>query len=148
MDFYKRMELVCQRIPRGKVASYGQIALLCGMPRHARQVGYALGKGLAGAEGVAHRIVNARGILSGAAAFESPDLQKRLLEQENVVVERMDGEWICGSLAGIIPWRKQRNYTPFFRFWGYKHTGSRISWYFHRGSDTVGNREEETLWLV
>ena len=36
MDFYKKMRLVCLRIPAGTVATYGQIALLCGSPNHAR----------------------------------------------------------------------------------------------------------------
>ena len=35
MDFYKRMEKVCHIIPYGKVATYGQIAMLCGKPRNA-----------------------------------------------------------------------------------------------------------------
>ena len=48
MDFYERMSLVCSRIPRGRVATYGQIALLCGYPKNARQVGYGLRQGLAG----------------------------------------------------------------------------------------------------
>lgn len=50
MDFYKRVACVCKRIPYGNVATYGQIALLCGSPRNSRQVGYALNRGLAGAE--------------------------------------------------------------------------------------------------
>ena len=76
MDFYKRVTLVCQHIPEGRAATYGQIALLCGKPRNARQVGYALNRGLAGERAPAHRVVNAKGILSGAAAFESHDMQK------------------------------------------------------------------------
>ncbi len=32
MDFYQKMALVCGRIPEGRVATYGQIALLCGKP--------------------------------------------------------------------------------------------------------------------
>ena len=48
MDIYRRISLVCSRIPRGRVATYGQIALLCGKPGNSRQVGYALKKGLAG----------------------------------------------------------------------------------------------------
>lgn len=92
LDFYKRMEMVCRSIPWGKAATYGQIALLCGKPRNARQVGYALSRDRLG-EGIpAHRIVNARGILSGAAAFDVYDLQKRLLEAEGVeVLETKDG---------------------------------------------------------
>ena len=93
LDFYKRMEMVCRSIPWGKAATYGQIALLCGKPRNARQVGYALGRGRLG-EGIpAHRIVNARGILSGAAAFDVYDLQKRLLEAEGVEVLETKGGW-------------------------------------------------------
>ena len=42
MDFYKRMALVCRRIPEGTVATYGQIALLCRKPKNSRQVGYGL----------------------------------------------------------------------------------------------------------
>ena len=86
MDFYRRMHLVCMCIPRGKVASYGQIALLCGKPKNARQTGYALNRGLAGRDVPAWRIVNGRGFLSGASAFAAPDLQKRLLEKEGVEV--------------------------------------------------------------
>ncbi|MCC8024675.1 MAG: MGMT family protein [Clostridium sp.] len=89
MDFYKRVGMVCGMIPRGKAATYGQIALLCGKPRNARQVGYALNRNLAG-EVPAHRVVNAQGVLSGAAAFDYPDLQRRLLEEEGVEV-REDG---------------------------------------------------------
>lgn len=85
MDFYKRVEMVCKMIPCGKVATYGQIALLCGKPRNARQVGYALNRNLAG-EVPAHRVVNGQGVLSGAAAFDYPDLQRRLLNEEDVKV--------------------------------------------------------------
>ena len=63
MDIYRRIGLVCSRIPRGRVATYGQIALLCGKPGNSRQVGYALKKGLAGENVPAHRVVNAAGIL-------------------------------------------------------------------------------------
>lgn len=93
MDFYKRMELVCGRIPAGRAASYGQIALLCGKPGNARQVGYALGRGRVGEHVPAHRIVNAKGILSGAQAFDTPEMQKQLLEAEGVRVEKTDAGW-------------------------------------------------------
>jgi len=72
-------------IPRGQVVSYGQVALLCGKPKNSRQVGFGLNRGLAG-KVPAHRIVNGKGILSGAVAFDMPDLQKRLLEEESVEV--------------------------------------------------------------
>lgn len=84
---------MCSRIPIGRVASYGQIALLCGKPKNARQVGYALNRGLAGKNAPAHRVVNGKGILSGAASFETYDLQKLLLEQEGVAVTRTQRGW-------------------------------------------------------
>lgn len=93
MDFYKRMAMVCKCIPYGRVAAYGQIALLCGKPGNARQVGYALRRGRAGQGIPAHRIVNAKGVLSGAAAFETPETQKQLLESEGVQVDRTDAGW-------------------------------------------------------
>lgn len=87
MDFYQRVAVVCREIPHGKVVTYGQIALLCGKPRNARQVGYALNKKVSGQDIPAHRVVNTKGILSGAASFEMPGLQRRLLEAEGVRVE-------------------------------------------------------------
>lgn len=93
MDIYKRIGIVCQQIPVGKVATYGQIALLCEKPQNSRQVGYALKKGLAGENIPAYRVVNSRGILSGAVYFETHDMQKLLLEEEGVAVNLRDGVW-------------------------------------------------------
>ena len=92
-DFYRRAAIVCRRIPYGKTATYGQIALLCGKPRNARQVGYALNRGRLGGGIPAHRVVNSRGILSGAAAFETGDMQRRLLEAEGVKTEYTEDGW-------------------------------------------------------
>ena len=85
VDFYRRVGIVCNSIPEGRVASYGQIAPLCGKPRNARQVGYCLNRGRAG-EVPAYRVVNGQGRLTGAAAFEHPDMQRMLLESEGVRV--------------------------------------------------------------
>lgn len=93
MDIYKRIGIVCRQIPRGRVATYGQIALLCGKPKHSRQVGYALRHGLAGEEVPAYRVVNSKGILRGAAYFETFDMQKILLEEDGVVVVWTEEGW-------------------------------------------------------
>lgn len=93
MDFYKRGALVLKSIPQGKVATYGQIALLCGKPGNSRQVGYGLGRNLMGKDIPAYKVVNAQGILSGAAAFETFDMQKLLLEQEGVEVRLTEKGW-------------------------------------------------------
>jgi len=86
MDFYRRMAVIGDHIPYGKVATYGQIALLCGKPDNSRQIGYALKRGKAGEDFPAHRVVSGQGNLSGAAAFATPTLQKSLLEKEGVWV--------------------------------------------------------------
>ena len=63
-SLYERIYQVTMRIPEGRVATYGQIAELAGIPRGARQVGYAmaaLGRGRPRPEVPWHRIVNAKG---------------------------------------------------------------------------------------
>ena len=87
MDFYRRLALAGEAIPFGKVATYGQLALLCGRPRNSRQVGYALNRGMAGEKLPAHRVVNSQGLLTGAPAFDTPDMQKWLVEGEGVEVK-------------------------------------------------------------
>lgn len=83
MDFYTQVSQLCRQIPTGCVATYGQIARLCGKLGGARQVGYAMANRLE--EGVpAHRVVNSKGELSGAHAFLVPGLQRSLLEAEGV----------------------------------------------------------------
>lgn len=76
MDIYRRMEEVFRRIPDGCVTTYGQVALLCGAPRHSRQVGYALRTNRLG-DVPAFRVINSKGFLSGAAAFDYPGQQKK-----------------------------------------------------------------------
>lgn len=74
-----------RRIPRGRVATYGQVAELAGLPGHARQVGYAL-HALRGESALPwHRVVNAAGAISlrSVPGFE---LEQRIrLEREGVM---------------------------------------------------------------
>lgn len=76
---------VC-RIPPGRVATYGQIARLCGLGRMARQVGYALNSLPEDSDVPWHRVVNAKGEISprSAAGRESEPLQRLRLEEEGV----------------------------------------------------------------
>ena len=84
MTFYEKMRIVCLAIPAGSVATYGQIAMLCGKPRNSRQVGYGLRENLAGQDIPAFRVVNSRGELSGAQHFLVPELQRTLLAEDGV----------------------------------------------------------------
>ncbi|MEA5135977.1 MAG: MGMT family protein [Candidatus Fimivivens sp.] len=81
--FDKVYDVVC-RIPRGKVTSYGQIALLCGTPRAARAVGWALHQNPRPGEIPCHRVVNREGRLAPEFAFGGEKEQRRLLEDEQV----------------------------------------------------------------
>lgn len=84
---YQRIYAVVRRIPRGRVASYGQVARLAGLDGHARQVGYAL-HALRDSSGVPwHRVVNAYGEVSPRSGDDSHELQRLLLEAEGIVFE-------------------------------------------------------------
>ena len=81
---WDRIYAVVRRIPRGKVATYGQVARLAGLKGHARQVGYAL-HALKGWKRVPwHRVVNARGAISLPPASGADVTQRLRLEREGV----------------------------------------------------------------
>jgi alkylated DNA nucleotide flippase Atl1 len=72
-------------IPRGRVATYGQIARLAGLGAQARRVGYALSALPPGSRVPWQRVVNAAGRISARSADRSVEiLQRRLLEREGV----------------------------------------------------------------
>ncbi|HBP21186.1 MAG TPA: methyltransferase [Planctomycetes bacterium] len=70
-----------RQIPRGRVASYGDVARAAGYPNHARQVGYALSALPGGSDVPWQRVVNARGEVSPRPNAER---QRALLEDEGV----------------------------------------------------------------
>lgn len=74
------------RVPKGKVATYGQIAVLAGNPRWSRVVGYALHVNPKPGVIPCHRIVDRSGRLSPAFAFGGVNMQAELLEREGVEV--------------------------------------------------------------
>ena len=73
-----------KRIPRGKVASYGQIAALAGNPRWSRVVGYALHVNPDPSDVPCYRVVTKDGRLSEAFAFGGINVQRELLERDGV----------------------------------------------------------------
>ena len=72
-------------IPRGKVATYGQIALYLGNKNFARAVGNILHNNPDPKHIPCHRVVNAQGKLAQSYAFGGIEAQRRLLESEGVV---------------------------------------------------------------
>ncbi len=81
--FDKIYEIV-MRIPKGKVATYGQVAIMAGNYRWSRVVGYALHVNPDSSRIPCHRVVNRFGETSKAFAFGGEDVQRELLEKEGV----------------------------------------------------------------
>ena len=80
----ERIYAVVDRIPRGRVATYGQIAQMAGMPGHPRQIGYALNALASGSRVPWHRVINAGGKVSQRAEPLYEEIQRRLLEDEGI----------------------------------------------------------------
>ncbi len=87
MSVFERIYEVVRRIPKGTVATYGQVALLAGNPRWARVVGYALHVNPDPFVIPCHRVVNREGRPAKSFAFGGETAQRELLEQEGIVFE-------------------------------------------------------------
>ena len=104
---FKLIYEIVRKIPKGKVASYGQIATLAGNPRWSRVVGYALHVN-PDPDGIpCFRVVNKIGACSGSFAFGGETAQRKLLEADGVTflsdgkVDLMKHQWNFGiKIAG------------------------------------------------
>ncbi len=81
---WERIWAVVRRIPRGKVATYGQVAALAGLGGNARQAGYALHALPDGSAVPWHRVLNARGAISLPPMAGADVTQRMRLEKEGV----------------------------------------------------------------
>ena len=86
MTTFEKIYECVKQIPKGKVATYGQIALLAGNPRWPRVVGYALHQNPDPSTIKCHRVVNRNGRVSEAFVFGGMNMQIDLLRQEGVEV--------------------------------------------------------------
>jgi len=82
-DFFDKVYKIVAKIPYGKVATYGDIAEVCGIRSSARTVGWAL-NGAKESGLPCHRVVNRFGALTGKMHFGSYDLMEELLKAEGV----------------------------------------------------------------
>ena len=99
-SFNERVYEVVRRIPRGRVATYGQVATLAGSPRAARFVGFALHANPEPGVIPCHRVVFRDGSLAPGFAFGGPEKQRMLLEDEGVAFIPP-----AGNPAGADGWR-------------------------------------------
>lgn len=86
MSVFEKIYAQVKRIPRGRVATYGQIALYAGNPRWARVVGYALHANPDPDEIPCFRVVNRNGRVSNAFAFGGENMQIMLLRADGIEV--------------------------------------------------------------
>lgn len=80
---YQKIYEIVKLIPFGKVATYGQVAKLAGIPGQARQVGYALNR-LDNNSVPWHRVINAKGEISTRSDSNFETLQHDLLVHEGI----------------------------------------------------------------
>ncbi|WP_163832616.1 MGMT family protein [Spartinivicinus ruber] len=82
-----RIWQVISLIPKGRVATYGQVARMAGLPNHARMVGSVL-KQLPNGSGLPwHRVINSKGCLSFPRDSKQFSIQKEKLEAEGVTFD-------------------------------------------------------------
>jgi len=86
--FKDKVIQIVRLIPKGKVASYGQVALMAGIPRAALQVGWVLH--LSGDDGITPwwRVINNAGRISTKCIEHNANIQKILLEKEKIEVKK------------------------------------------------------------
>ena len=87
-DVFQRIYDVVCSIPKGRVATYGMVAMLAGNPRWARVVGYALHVNPNPDIIPCHRVVNREGKVAEGFAFGGGDRQRKLLEAEGIIFEK------------------------------------------------------------
>ena len=89
-NFYERVWAFVGEVPRGRVVTYGQVAVVLGAPAAARAVGYALRALPHDTETPWWRVINAKGGISLRGRGLGADLQRELLEDEGVVFDEAD----------------------------------------------------------
>jgi len=95
MNFFDHIVKIVRKIPNGKVATYGQIAVLAGNPRAARTVGWALHQLEHEDLRVTpwHRVVNRQGRISTTCEEHTAAEQAALLKKEGIRVQYKDGNY-------------------------------------------------------
>lgn len=88
-DFFDRVYKIVEKIPRGKVTTFGLIAEACGIKSAARTVGWAL-NGASASHLPCHRVVNRIGALTGRMHFGDSHLMEDLLRSEGITFDKDD----------------------------------------------------------
>ncbi|KAL5513874.1 hypothetical protein ACEPAG_2635 [Sanghuangporus baumii] len=107
-EFHAAVYQVVRLVPFGKATSYGHVAKLIGMPRHARHVGQALKFLPAGTDVPWQRVVSSSGkISSRGPGTEGAQRQREAIEAEGVEVRvTREGEFVVNW--GVYGWFPER----------------------------------------
>ena len=89
VSFHQRVIEIISHIPRGSVATYGQVAALAGNPRAARQVVRTLHSASDKERLPWHRVINSKGQIS-LKPGQGYEMQKALLEKEGITFDYRD----------------------------------------------------------
>lgn len=95
LTFNQRVFVMVRKIPKGRVATYGQIAALIGSPLAAQAVGWALHSLDAKPDQTVpwQRVINRLGFISTTCLEHTADEQAFLLQKEGVKVDKQDKMW-------------------------------------------------------
>ncbi len=99
ISFREKIYSLAKKIPKGKVATYGQLAKLAGSPRASRAVGMCMKQNPDNKTIPCHRVVSSSGKLTGYA-FGGVNVKKELLEKEGV---KFIGDKVHLSVSKWIP---------------------------------------------
>lgn len=83
-NYYTRVYDIVRQVPRGRVVTYGQVAVMLGAPAAARATGYALKALPNGSDVPWWRVINSKGGISLKNRGAAADLQREILESEGV----------------------------------------------------------------
>lgn len=97
MTFRDKVYNVTNKIPKGKVATYGQLARLCGVPKAARAIGMFMKTNPDAPRTPCHRVVAADGSLTGYSGRGSIPTKRKMLLSEGVYFK---GEKVDLSRSG------------------------------------------------
>lgn len=107
--FERTVHKIVATIPRGKVATYGQIAEMAGAPGAAREVGHVMARVETGLNLPCHRVVNKTGTLAPDFAFGGQERQRLMLEEEGVTfladgrIDMSRHQWGRGEQLTLFP---------------------------------------------
>lgn len=87
MSSYEKIYEIVRQIPKGKVATYGQVARLAGMEGSARLAGYALHRVPEGSDIPWQRVINSKGEISSYGEPEWTEFHKAFLKAEGITFD-------------------------------------------------------------